>query len=210
MKNIKIKTPKFFIGLLAGVFIATAGVAFATWQAHWWGTDWIQSGEIISARKVAENFEYLYDRTSTSTNFKNPPTCTGENKALQWDGDTWVCADVEGGGGGSSGNIIASGEKFGNTQIVQDTFTITSPGVLLVSSYIHTQWVTTGGGGLEHASLYVNNKLCTKYADPGLGGGFSTSLSCVKILTPGTYTIKSVNTGGQMLINKFGYVVLER
>ncbi len=35
------------------------------WGAVWHGTDWAQSGKVITPKEIAENFEYLYTRINT-------------------------------------------------------------------------------------------------------------------------------------------------
>ena len=123
MKNLNLKTLKFFIGLLAGIFIATAGVAFATWQAHWWGTDWIQSGEIISARKVAENFEYLYNRIPNCPVGKKIISdgnggFTCENHTYSWDVGEWGNCVANNGGYAKQRPVVCKNEEGA---IVSDT-----------------------------------------------------------------------------------------
>jgi len=50
----------FVVGLMLGLALV-AGSVFA-WNAVWNGTNWIQTGEPILAREIAENFEYLHQR----------------------------------------------------------------------------------------------------------------------------------------------------
>ena len=56
-----LKSSKNIVTSLAVSLILAAGVTFA-WNAVWHGTDWIKSGAVINAQKVAENFEFLYNR----------------------------------------------------------------------------------------------------------------------------------------------------
>ncbi len=56
MKSLS-KNIKTFI-VLSIIMFGFFGVVKA-WNAVWHGTDWIKSGGSISAKKVAENFEYL-------------------------------------------------------------------------------------------------------------------------------------------------------
>ena len=58
IKNISKKTLLIVVGVLLGASFSV--FAAATWQ----GTDWISNGSIISAQKVKDNFQYLYERTS--------------------------------------------------------------------------------------------------------------------------------------------------
>ena len=62
MKNIeKIKGfSKKTLLVILGVILGAGFSVFAvgTWQ----GTDWIQTGEVISAEKIKENFVYLYEK----------------------------------------------------------------------------------------------------------------------------------------------------
>ena len=77
--------------VLAAVFSAGITLAAAIWQ----GTDWIQSGSVISAEKTRDNFDYLYARVGSI------PVCVGADKALQWNGSAWLCATI---GSGSAAN----------------------------------------------------------------------------------------------------------
>ncbi len=56
IKNISKKTLLVVVGVLLGA--SFSAFAAATWQ----GTDWISNGNIISAQKVKDNFQYLYER----------------------------------------------------------------------------------------------------------------------------------------------------
>ncbi len=72
IKNISKKTLLVVVGVLLGA--SFSAFAAATWQ----GTDWISNGSIISAQKVKDNFQYLYERVTGNTteinNLKNRVT----------------------------------------------------------------------------------------------------------------------------------------
>jgi len=61
----KVKITKFinekFKVYLTATLLAVALVAGGTyaWNAVWHGTNWVEPGKVISAREIAENFEYL-------------------------------------------------------------------------------------------------------------------------------------------------------
>ena len=65
--KIKTLSTKTLLVAFALFFAAGVGFAFAVqnskWSSVWRGTDWISSGEVISAQQIAENFEFLYSRT---------------------------------------------------------------------------------------------------------------------------------------------------
>lgn len=52
-----------------------------------------------------------YLATQTYVDNKQPITCTGKNKALQWDGNNWKCETIKtsSGGGGSSTKCVSCG-----------------------------------------------------------------------------------------------------
>ena len=54
IKSFSKKTLLLILGIIAGATFSVyaAGV--------WHGTDWIQTGEVISAQKIKDNFDYLY------------------------------------------------------------------------------------------------------------------------------------------------------
>ena len=112
-----------FVGLLFAGFITYA------WNAVWHGTDWVQSGRIITPREIAENFEYLYQRAG-----KLPAGgCQNAGEVLQWDGSKFVCATVSGGSGtvacsnpseqllnGNSSYTVADCSAAGGTAVQTD------------------------------------------------------------------------------------------
>ena len=112
-----------FVGLLFAGFITFA------WNAVWHGTDWVQSGRIITPREIAENFEYLYQRAG-----KLPAGgCQNVGEVLQWDGAKFICATVSGGSGtvacsnpseqllnGSSTYTVADCSAAGGTAVQTD------------------------------------------------------------------------------------------
>ncbi len=51
------KIKGFSTGFASAVLFVSS-VVFA-WNAVWHGTDWIQTGQPITSRETAENFEYL-------------------------------------------------------------------------------------------------------------------------------------------------------
>ncbi len=53
----KYKKHTLFSLLLLALFVS---LTYA-WDAVWHGTDWIYSGQIIESKRIAENFEYLYN-----------------------------------------------------------------------------------------------------------------------------------------------------
>ena len=55
IKSFSKKTLLLILGIIAG---ATFSVYAA---GTWHGTDWIQTGEVISAQKIKDNFDYLYE-----------------------------------------------------------------------------------------------------------------------------------------------------
>lgn len=60
------KNAKGAVLVVALGILLSAGITFAAWSAHWNDTsEWIKDGEVISAQKIAENFEYLHDKVNT-------------------------------------------------------------------------------------------------------------------------------------------------
>ena len=53
----------FVLGASLGLMLV-ASIVFA-WNAVWHGTDFIQTGKVIPAKEIAENFEYLKQEIST-------------------------------------------------------------------------------------------------------------------------------------------------
>ena len=80
----KVGLSKSLIWTIIGALFV-AGASFA-WQAAWHGTDWIKTGAVIDAKKIAENFEFLYQRAG-----KLPVSCPNAGDVLSWDGNQWVC-----------------------------------------------------------------------------------------------------------------------
>ncbi len=73
------------------LFIITlAAVSVFAWNATWHGTDWVQSGKIITAKDLAENFEYLYQNKVD----KPPSDCFGTQAKLQWKNNQWECGQL--------------------------------------------------------------------------------------------------------------------
>lgn len=64
---------------------------FERWMARWHGTEKFQRGEIINAREIAENFEYLYSRVDPQNGSLVPPECWGPGKKLGWKNNQWIC-----------------------------------------------------------------------------------------------------------------------
>ena len=58
IKNKLIINPFKYLAVFVAGLAFSAGLVFA-WNAVWHGTDWIQSGAVVDAQKVGENFEYL-------------------------------------------------------------------------------------------------------------------------------------------------------
>ncbi len=79
------------LSLIVGLVLAS-GLTFA-WNAVWHGTDWVQSGKIITPKEIGENFAYLKQEIDGLKNATSNtiPTCAGYGKALQWDGTKWIC-----------------------------------------------------------------------------------------------------------------------
>ncbi len=80
---------KGFVSGFALSLMLVAGVVYA-WNAVWHGTDWIQTGEIIKSKEIAENFEYLYQKTIKKDELQD---CFGSNKKLEIRNQEFVCAD---------------------------------------------------------------------------------------------------------------------
>jgi len=59
-KNIIINPLKYTVAFLVGLVFASTAVY--AWQAVWHGTDWIKSGEVIRAKEIGENMQYLYEQ----------------------------------------------------------------------------------------------------------------------------------------------------
>ncbi len=89
-KNVSIKN--IFLSLIIGLALAT-GTTFA-WDAIWQGTNWIKTGAVISAQKIAENFEYLYSRVGPEGDLV-PPECWGKGKKLGWKDNKWICEEFK-------------------------------------------------------------------------------------------------------------------
>ncbi len=121
-KNLfKVIKDKFILAPFKYLTVFIAGVVFASglvyaWEAAWHGTDWIQSGQVIRAKEIGENMQYLYERTQPLANI---PTCTDSNKALQWDGSSFVCATIS-----SSSSSSGGGNQNCDAQDVQGDITI--------------------------------------------------------------------------------------
>ena len=81
-KNIIINPLKYTVAFLAGLIFASTAVY--AWSAVWHGTDWIKSGEVIRAKEVGENMQYLYEQvedlksqiTNLQTTINNNATTT--------------------------------------------------------------------------------------------------------------------------------------
>ncbi len=83
----KVGISKSFIWTIVGTLFIM-GASFA-WQATWHGTDWIKTGAVIDAQKIAENFEFLYQRI--------PQSCPEVGDALVWNGKNWECGQLSSG-----------------------------------------------------------------------------------------------------------------
>ena len=81
IKSFSKKTLLLILGIIAG---ATFSVYAA---GTWHGTDWIQTGEVISAQKIKDNFDYLYDLVNTSSNcggrYVSPELTINHNNTLR-------------------------------------------------------------------------------------------------------------------------------
>ena len=78
LKEVKFWVFSFFLGLA----LAT-GISFA-WNAVWHGTNWIQSGKIITPREIAENMEYLKQQVdSLQTQINNISNSTSTSITVQ-------------------------------------------------------------------------------------------------------------------------------
>ena len=81
-KNIIINPLKYTVAFLVGLVFASTAVY--AWQAVWHGTDWIQSGQVIRAKEIGENMQYLYEQiedlksqiTNLQTTINNNATTT--------------------------------------------------------------------------------------------------------------------------------------
>ncbi len=80
---------KYTLGFVVGLVFAS-GLVYA-WNAVWHGTDWIQPGVMVRSEPLAESLQYLYDITRPLNNLT---VCTGTGKALQYDGTSLVCAEI--------------------------------------------------------------------------------------------------------------------
>ena len=128
-----------FLSLIIGLTLAS-GVTFA-WNAVWHGTDWIKSGDVIKAKEIAENFEYLYKRTNPL-----PAENCNEGDTLKWSGGKFICYNPNG-----SNDIVNVEVERGYTR------NLTTSGVNLGKpgkdfSYAEVKFGTsydnyTGGGG---------------------------------------------------------------
>ncbi len=102
----------------------TLGAGMLVYASTWQGVSEIKSGMVISAETLSDNFVYLYNRSWKGGDGDNfiafqgangvgaekycnvtgdvcmgsnqivPPTCIGENKALNWDGIKWICNNL--------------------------------------------------------------------------------------------------------------------
>ena len=76
IKGLNIKN--WTLSLILGLVLA-GGITFA-WNAVWHGTDWIDSGKIITAKELAEDLEYLKKRLDdTNTVINNYHNSTSSN-----------------------------------------------------------------------------------------------------------------------------------
>ncbi len=92
---LKVLKDKFLLAPFKYVSVFVAGVVFASglvyaWNAVWHGTDWIKSGAVIDGKKIAENFEYLYQRTVKKDELQD---CFGKYKKLEIKNKNFVCSD---------------------------------------------------------------------------------------------------------------------
>lgn len=108
--NLNIKN--WVLSLTIGIVFAVS-LSFA-WNAVWHGTNWVQTGKIITSREIAENLEFLYQRAG-----KLPAGgCQNSGEVLQWDGAQFICATVSGGSSSACSNtntVLANGSGTSNT-----------------------------------------------------------------------------------------------
>ncbi len=111
MKNLGLSKKTNIKGFVFGAtlaFLLASGLVFA-WNAIWNGTSWINSGEIIPAKQIAENFEYLYLKSQLLPD----NGCPNVGDVLSWDGSKFVCQDANasttdpGGDAGTNPELIA-------------------------------------------------------------------------------------------------------
>ena len=103
-----IKINSFVLSASLGLLFA-AGITFA-WNAVWHGTDWMQPGNTINSKEMAENLEYLkrtvndlnnrinnIEQNNTSINSENMPSgsviavCFVDNTGSEWRGYSKKC-----------------------------------------------------------------------------------------------------------------------
>ncbi len=92
MKNLGLSKKTNIKGFVFGAtlaFLLASGLVFA-WNAIWNGTSWINTGEIIPAKQIAENFEYLYLKSQLLPD----NGCPNVGDVLSWDGSKFVCQDA--------------------------------------------------------------------------------------------------------------------
>ncbi len=92
MKNLGLSKKTNIKGFVFGAtlaFLLASGLVFA-WNAIWNGTSWINTGEIIPAKQIAENFEYLYLKSRLLPD----NGCPNVGDVLSWDGSKFVCQDA--------------------------------------------------------------------------------------------------------------------
>ena len=81
IKSFSKKTLLLILGIIAG---ATFSVYAA---GTWHGTDWIQTGEVISAQKIKDNFDYLYENGGEGGGGGGSATFVSSEQTLNHDGN---------------------------------------------------------------------------------------------------------------------------
>ncbi len=162
------------------VLSLTIGIVFAVslsfaWNSVWHGTNWVQSGKIITSREIAENLEFLYQRAG-----KLPAGgCQNSGEVLQRDGAQFICATVSGGSSSACSNtstVLANGS--GTTNTVGDCLSAGGTAVDTTDGCLCKMSRTTLScpSGWTRVSNWseTSNNVCSNYSSTNCSGSCST------------------------------------
>lgn len=71
--------------------------------------------------------------TTINCTLNPPPSCTGSDKALQWNGSAWSCGTIAGGGGGGGGGASCSAQSINWGSTCTGTVTAAAHGEVRVA-----------------------------------------------------------------------------